>query len=273
MSRDDLDAAPSDLLVLPGIAILAGAANVIMQLSNPAVGHGVYESTVDSGNLFKHPLKRQRTTLSYIAVATLGEADDRRAFRHGVNTSHAQVRSTASSPLPYNAFDPALQLWVAACLYKGWEDMQRIYGDPRRITEEAYQQGSVYGTTLQMPREMWPATRSDFQTYWDTTVAGVSIDPEIRRYLLRVARAQFLPAPVSRVVGPFAELLTVGFLPEEFRNLMGVEFSARQQRIFDAHNAAARVVVRRLPGPLLRFPFNVLLRDVRRRVRAGRSPV
>lgn len=33
----------------------AGAANVIMQLSRPGVGHGVVESTVESGNLMKHP--------------------------------------------------------------------------------------------------------------------------------------------------------------------------------------------------------------------------
>src|SRR6476660_6999398 len=40
-------------------AFAAGAANVIMQLSWPEVGHGVVESKVDSGNLLKHPWKRR----------------------------------------------------------------------------------------------------------------------------------------------------------------------------------------------------------------------
>ena len=34
------------------------------------------------------------------------------------------------------------------------------------------------GTTLQMPYEMWPATREDFQRYWDETVESITeVDP------------------------------------------------------------------------------------------------
>ncbi len=85
MSRAELDALPSAQNLDPlGIGVLAGAANVIMQLSLPAVGYGVYESRVDSGNLFKHPLKRGRTTLSYLAVAGLGSAKDRKAYRKAI---------------------------------------------------------------------------------------------------------------------------------------------------------------------------------------------
>ena len=58
-------------------AFAAGAANVIMQMSWPDVGHGVVESKVDSGNLMKHPWKRARTTFQYLAVAILGSVQDR----------------------------------------------------------------------------------------------------------------------------------------------------------------------------------------------------
>lgn len=134
---------------------------MIAQLTLPAVGYGVYESKVETGNLFKHPVKRTRTTLTYLAVAAMGDAELRRKYRHAVSKSHAHVRSSSSSPVKYNAFDAKLQLWVAACLYRGWEDMIRLYGDPSVITEEAYRQGAIMGTTLQMPPEMWPATRAD----------------------------------------------------------------------------------------------------------------
>ena len=53
-------------------AVLLPAANVIMQLAAPAVGYGVLESPVDSGNVYKHPLKRSRTTGYYLAAATVG---------------------------------------------------------------------------------------------------------------------------------------------------------------------------------------------------------
>ncbi|MBO0850702.1 MAG: DUF2236 domain-containing protein, partial [Pseudonocardia sp.] len=67
-----------------GAGLLAGTANVIMQLGNPAVGYGVVQSKVDSGNVFKHPIKRARTTLTYLAVTTMGTDRERRLYRRGV---------------------------------------------------------------------------------------------------------------------------------------------------------------------------------------------
>ena len=54
--------------LLNASAPLLPAANVIMQLSLPGVGYGVLESPVDSGNVYKHPFKRARTTGTYLAV-------------------------------------------------------------------------------------------------------------------------------------------------------------------------------------------------------------
>ncbi len=171
-----------------------------MQLSMPAVGYGVYESKVDTGNLFKHPLKRGRTTLSYLAVAGMGNAKDRKAYRKAIGKAHAHVRSTADSPVKYNAFDQNLQLWVAACLYRGTEDMHRIYGGVTEVTDEFYQAGAVLGTTLQVPREAWPADRAAFEEYWNSTVETLEIDPVIREYLMQIARAEFLGPIVSKVL-------------------------------------------------------------------------
>jgi len=110
-------------------AVLLPAANVIMQLASPAVGYGVLESPVDSGNVYKHPLKRARTTGTYLAAATLGTDADRALIRDEVDRVHALVRSTKSSPVSYNAFDPRLQLWVAACLYRYYIDQHEfLYG-------------------------------------------------------------------------------------------------------------------------------------------------
>ncbi|MBM7365645.1 oxygenase MpaB family protein [Gordonia hydrophobica] len=268
--RTELDAQVVDDLDMVGLALLGGPANVIMQLAVPAVGYGVFESKVDSGNLFKVPVKRTRTTLTYLAVAAMGSAEDRRRYRQAVNKSHTQVRSTDDSPVKYNAFDPTLQLWVAACLYRGWEDSQRFFGDPSKITEEAYRQGAVMGTTLQMPPEIWPATRADFERYWIETVDGLEVDETIREYLMRIVRMDFMPKPVALTMGWFSETMTIGFLPDEFRRKMGIAPTRAQERFFAAHNAIARRVLRVLPRPLTAFPFNLLLADVRWRMRTGR---
>jgi uncharacterized protein (DUF2236 family) len=87
-------------------AVLLPAANVIMQLSAPPVGYGVVESPVDSGNVYKHPFKRARTTGTYLAAATVG----------------------TESSVSYNAFDPRLQLWVA---FLPWP--LRVIGGPLNL--------------------------------------------------------------------------------------------------------------------------------------------
>ncbi len=141
-----------------GVALLAGPANVIMQLARPGVGYGVMESRVESGRVDLHPIKRARTTFTYLAVATQGSDEQKAAFRRAVNRAHAQVYSTDDSPVAYNAFDKDLQLWVGACLYKGAVDVYRLFiGEMDEETAERhYREGMALGTTLQVPEDMWP---------------------------------------------------------------------------------------------------------------------
>ena len=135
-------------------AMLLPAANVIMQLSLPGVGYGVLESPVDSGNVYKHPFKRARTTGTYLAVATIGTETDRALIRAAVDVAHRQVRSTSSSPVSYNAFDPKLQLWVASCLYRYFVDQHEFLHGPLDddAADAVYRDGKRLGTTLQVPR-------------------------------------------------------------------------------------------------------------------------
>src|SRR6201993_4129348 len=83
---------------LMGMALLLGPANVIMQLARPGVGYGVLESRVESGRVDLHPIKRARTTFTYLAVATAGSDAQKDAFRQAVNRAHAEVYSTPARP-------------------------------------------------------------------------------------------------------------------------------------------------------------------------------
>src|ERR1700755_1600858 len=158
---------------LMGVALLAGPANVIMQLARPGVGYGVVESRVESGRADRHPIKRARTTFTYLAVATNGSDEQKAAFRRAVNGAHAQVYSTDESPVKYHAFDTDLQLWVGACLYKGAVDAYRLFvGDMDDATAERhYREGLALGTTLQVPPDKWPGDRAAFDRYWQQSLA------------------------------------------------------------------------------------------------------
>lgn len=271
MSREEMDALHSPDVKLYIAALLAGPANVIMQMANTPVGRGVVESKVESGSLLKHPVKRTRTTLTYLAVAALGSADDRKMYRNAVNSAHRQVHSTSESPVKYNAMDPKLQMWVAACLYRGWEDITRLYGRPGEVNELAYRQGAVMGTTLQMPYEMWPATRADFQQYWDETVESIAeVDPGIRDYLAKLMRLRFLGPYSGRAFSWVSEALTLGYLPEEFRDKLEWYPSPNQERFFEANNVVLRIASRVTPQAIQVLPFKLLIADVRWRNRTGR---
>ncbi|HUH72015.1 MAG TPA: oxygenase MpaB family protein [Mycobacterium sp.] len=264
---------------LMGVALLAGPANVIMQLARPGVGYGAMESRVESGRVDLHPIKRARTTFTYLAVATGGSDIQKAAFRSAVNRAHAQVYSTPDSPVQYNAFDLDLQLWVGACLYKGAVDVYRMFvGElDEEDADRHYREGMALATTLQVPPEMWPANRVGFDRYWQESLAKVHIDDAVRDYLYPIAtgriRGVALPRPLQRLSDSLASLITTGFLPQRFRDEMRLPWDATKQRRFDRLMAVLAAMNRVMPRFVRRFPFNVLLWDLDHRIRTGRPLV
>jgi uncharacterized protein (DUF2236 family) len=262
-----------------GVALLAGPANVIMQLALPGVGYGVLESRVESGRVDRHPIKRARTTFTYLAVASRGTEKQKQAFRRAVNRAHAQVYSTDESPVAYNAFDPDLQLWVGACLYKGGVDVYRTFvGEMDDETaDQHYRDGMALATMLQVPEQMWPPDRAAFDRYWQKSLDSVHIDDTVREYLYPIAVSRMkgfrLPGPVQQFNESLALLITTGFLPQRFRDEMKLEWNPVKQREFDRLMTGIRLTNNLAPRFVRTFPFNVLLHDVDWRIRSGRPLV
>ncbi len=253
----------------------AGAANVIMQLSLPGVGYGVVESKVDSGNLLIHPWKRARTTFTYIAVAVIGNDDDKLLYREAVNSAHRNVQSTDQSPVRYNAFDRDLQMWVAACLFVGLEDTyQLLRGEMTADQAESfYRSAWPLGTTLQVSEDQWPPTRAAFGDYWNTTCQRVQFDDTVRAYLYDLIDLTMIN-PLLRI--PFRGLLkflTAGFLAPVFRDALGLQWSARKQRRFELLFRFVALVNRFLPSFLRQPGPHLLLADLRWRARHGKRLV
>jgi uncharacterized protein (DUF2236 family) len=260
---------------MSGLALTAAGANVVMQLAQLPVGHGVARSTVESGRIDRHPLKRTRTTLAYLMVALLGTEEQRAYMRREVDRQHRHVRSGPDDPVAYDAFDRDLQLWVAACLFRGVEDVHRLlYGEPdERTAEVIYRHAARLGTTLQVREDQWPPDREAFQEYWDREVAEIEMDDLTREYLLGVAEARFFGAPLTWVATPVTRFLTGGFLPPEFREELGLGWDARKQLRFERVMGAVASVNRVLPRAVREFPLNLYWWDTRRRMAAGKAIV
>ena len=107
---------------------------------------------MDSGNVYKHPFKRARTTGTYLAAATIGTDADRELIRNAVDREHAQVRSTASSPVYYNAFDPRFSCGSRPACTGTTSTRTRFCTDRWTMTaaDAIYRDARRLGTTLQV---------------------------------------------------------------------------------------------------------------------------
>ena len=244
-----------------------------MQLARPGVGYGVVESKVDSGSILKHPWKRLRTTSQYLAVAVFGSDQDRAAFREAVDGVHRQVISTPESPVQYNAFDRELQMWVAACLFVGLEDTYKLLRGEMTAeqAEQFYRSAWTLGTTLQVTEDQWPATRAEFDTYWDDACKRVAIDAPVRDYLLDLINLRMINPILGLPFRPLLKFLTIGFLAPVFRDALGVRWSRGKQRRFEWLFLLVAFVNRFLPVFIRQGGSFIVLADVRRRARAHSS--
>ena len=173
---------------------------------------------------------------------------------------------------------------MAACLYKGLEDVHRLFGpsvDERYLDEVLYPHAKRLGTTLQVTEEMWPADRAAFEAYWKEGSSASRWTTSPARYLRTASptsasssRRSARSAARSRwLLRPVGELMTGGFLPPEFRDELGLPWDDRRQRRFDRVAARRRAGRAPAPAPLREFPLNLYLRDTQRRLRTGRPVI
>ncbi|MEV0249066.1 oxygenase MpaB family protein [Nocardia sp. NPDC050712] len=254
-------------------AFAGAAANVVMQMARPGVGYGVAESKVDSGALLKHPWKRGRTTTQYLAVAILGTEEERLAYREAVNVAHRQVHSEPGAAVKYNAFDRDLQLWVAASLYIGFEDTyQLLHGRMSDDQAEAfYRTSSTLGTTLQVTEEMWPATRAEFDVYWNEACRHAVLDDYVRSYLDNLLNLRMIHWYLRLPFRNLLKFLTIGFLAPHFREQLQVRWTDADQRRFEHLFVFVGFVNRFIPRFLRHSPSYTLVADVRRRMRKSKN--
>jgi uncharacterized protein (DUF2236 family) len=254
----------ADLLKEFGLMLGSGSA-VMYQLAVWGVGKGVAEHSTT----MQRPVDRLRTTLTYVYVMGLGTDEERAKVARMVNKAHVPIRGEG-----YSAFDPQLQLWVAATLAEVAREMyERIFGPLDPVTLEAlYQEGWVYGTALQVKPEMWPPTRAEFDAYWERMHGEFRSDPQIQRYaraLLSTRHAKWFVKPVS----PLISLVTRGNLSPAARDVLGLPWSAKEQRRYDAFWSIVRRVYPRIPRSLRALPAHVAMAEFRWRMRTGRRVI
>ncbi|MET3163036.1 UNVERIFIED_ORG: uncharacterized protein (DUF2236 family) [Arthrobacter sp. UYEF10] len=242
--------------------LLAGAGRaILLQIANPAVGHGVAEHS----DFTARPLDRFRATVTYVYAVVYGTEDQVAAVRRKVNRAHSAVRRKPDAgSRGYSAFDAQAQLWVVATLYDTAITVyEKIYGP---LDDDAadlmYSDYARIGTVLQLPADLWPADRAAFRTYWDASLRTLELDAvtaSVGRDLLYP-----LAGPLwLRMSMPLIRFITAGLLPDHLRAGFGLPWSDRHSRLFHRTTRWSALVYPRLPRPVRHCVKNYCLGRLR----------
>ena len=273
----DLTQIDSLLDLSSGLWLWLAGANVVMQLANPAVGHGVVESRVESGRVDRHPIKRGRTTGLYLAVATLGNADDRQFMHDEVKRIHDEVFSTSDSPVRYSGNSQKLQLWVALCLIRFFVDQYELLYRPLNAAEREHvlRLGEPLATVLNVRADAWPATWDEYEKVFAEGMAEANFDEPVREMLDDLCAFGPLDGKLAgsgtvlhRTVGPVHHSYTRFGIPGPTREKMGWEIAPADLRRKRRIHAVARAADLVVPMPLRKL-YTVALWDMRARRTLG----
>lgn len=189
-----------------------------------------------------------------------GTPDEKRAICDHVSKVHRKVRGP-----DYTAFDPELQLWVAATLYDTSLLLyERWLGPLDEVTaDKVYRQYRLLGTALQMRDAAWPADRAAFRVYWNRMLDSLEVTEAARGICREFLHPKRIPL-LLRAAMPLNRLVTSALLPARLRAAYGLEWSSRQQRRFERVSGIIGAVYPRLPLAVRQLPKTWCLWDMRR---------
>ncbi|WP_236241290.1 oxygenase MpaB family protein [Streptomyces sp. CC228A] len=259
------------LLMLP--------AALALQVAHPAVGAGVDEHSVFRTD----PWGRAERSLSSLQLWVYGgerAAEEGRRLRR----LHRTIRGTDTRGRAYHALTPAHYAWVHATGFPVQRHAARYLMRPmteaqeRQLYAEWLQVGRILGIR---DRDM-PRTIEDFWPYYRTVLAEeIELTPVVRELVATDIplpppdRGPLLPRLALRACWPLLwprvarlrSFLTVGFLPPEARDAIGLEWTDAQERKLRRFARVVRLVVPALPERLRYLPY---AREARRRDRLSR---
>lgn len=242
------------------VVMLGGARAVLMQLAHPLVAMGVSKHS----NYMSDPFGRAERTFILGEMLTFGSIMRAHTAARTINRMHhhvhgrlpwavgAYIRGTR-----YDAHNPELLLWVHATLVDTLLLTYELFVGSLTAAEEDeyYQESKAVARLLGLSPSAMPQTVEDLRRYVHDMVYSdrLAATPQARQLVHQVL---FPPAPAF--LRPFMHLnlqLTVALLPQPVREIYGLEWDARRQRIFDFSAKAMRLVIPRLPMTLRELPI------------------
>ncbi|MEU4328271.1 oxygenase MpaB family protein [Nonomuraea dietziae] len=254
--------------------LVAGSA-LVLQTMHPAVGAAVAEHSTYK----QDPWGRLNRTLTSVQKWVYGGAEGIEEGRR-LREIHAPISGTDEQGRSYHALNGEAYAWVHLTLFERYITLHRYFGTPYSAEQERalYAESQQLGRILRVPGREVPPTIEEFWPYFDEMIAerlephptalevlatmrGTPVPPMVPRVLRR------LWAPVGMGSGEFNHFVTVGTLPPAVREVLGLSWSARDERRLRRLGRAVAALTPHLPERARYLPVAYRARRAARRRR------
>ncbi|WP_425827207.1 oxygenase MpaB family protein [Streptomyces fractus] len=248
-------------------ALLALPAAFVLQVAHPAVGAGV-----DDHSVFRtDPWGRGERSLTSVMLWVYGgeaAAEEGRRLRR----LHRDIRGTDPHGRRYHALTPTYYAWVHATGYPVSRYARRYFATPFTPEEDErfYAEWLMVGRVLGIHDRDMPQTTEEFWPYYRKMLKEeIGRNPVVDE--LTAAHRALPPPPAPAWVRPLWPLLrpaltrtmrflSIGLLPPEARDAIGLPWTPKQERRLRRFAALVRRLAPKLPE---RFRFLPLARQAR----------
>lgn len=240
------------------IYLLSGQFAILCQFAHPALAKGTYRHS----SFAKRIPNRLENTMRFMTAASFGTQEEKEAIFSVIHRYHARVKGE-----DYDANDPELHKWTAATLFVSFVAVhEAFFGELSREKEEALcKEFAVFGTSLRMPPEMWPASLDEFWEYWNHNIATLEVTDMARK----LSRDLLYPVNVPlwmRALSPVARSVTINLLPERLAREYDLQPTLADQLQFQAMVQTIRLGYLNLPLYMRQTMYQERIDDLRRSV-------
>lgn len=244
---------------------LLGPRAAVLQNMLPSLGQGVEDHSV----WFAETLARLQRSIPPIFNTVY--AEDGAAAGHRVRDFHKPIKGKLPDGQPYSALNPSTYYWAHATfiehLIVATDTFVKRLSDAEK--EQLFRESITWFERYGVSATGTPQTYAEFQAYWQHALDERLVAHRTAAYGVGYAtkgwpRPRQVPAPLwfvlRRPVNAISSAITIGGMPPEAREILGLPWDETRERRYQRFAALCRAlnpVYSRLPGRLRLHPIAV----------------
>ena len=231
----------------------------VLQNMHPAVS----QALLDHSEYFDDPIARISRSIPPILGVIFDE--DGQGTGSSVRDWHKPIRSKPGADHSYRALDPSVFYWTHATFIEVAIETQRLFGAPltRAELEQFYRESITWWRRYGMSMAPVPENYEEFRRYWDgmfeTELQATPVAMDAIENTRMPVAPPGVPPQVWNVVAERAAVagatwITKATLPPQAREILGIRWTRRDERLAQAYLRSVRLAWHAVPAKARRIP-------------------